>query len=77
MIHNAYQLFAVVWHTTGRVDFEPLAMVLERNAADLAAGRGVLRTIVAIEETEIQAGDAARRFRATIKEQRKGEDHAG
>jgi hypothetical protein len=77
VIVGADQLFAVVWHTSGRVDFEPLSMVLERNAMDLSAGRDVMRTLVAITETEVQAGDEARRFRAIIKEQRKGDEHDG
>jgi len=74
MIPEASELYAVVWHESGRVDFEPLPALVEKNAADLEAGRKITRTLVGVEPTEIQAGEAAKHFRDVLKKLREA-DH--
>ena len=64
--------YAVVWHASGRVDFEPMENLCAKNVADLEAGRPITRALVGVELTEIQAGEAAKRFRLELKENREG-----
>lgn len=63
--------FAVVWHGSGRVDFERLADVLAKNVRDFQIEVRPTRVILAIAETEVLAGDVAKEFRAKLKEQKK------
>lgn len=71
MIENLDQVYAVVWHASGRVDFEPLQDTIAKNIGDLVTGQPVKRSIVDIRPTTIQAQDSAKSYRDKLKEIRK------
>lgn len=64
---NKDELYAVVWHQGGRIDCEPLAMLLAKNAIELKPGANPRRAVLDVCETVNQAGTKAHEFRIKLK----------
>lgn len=65
---DASHIYAVVRHTSGRVDFETLDLVVMKNKADFEAGHSIKRAVLAVEETTVKAQEVAKQFRDRLKE---------
>lgn len=67
MNRDPQDLYAVVRHSSGRVDFEPVRDLIVKNQGDLEEGRPVMRALLGLSETTVEAQEKAREFRTKKK----------
>ncbi len=62
------EMYAVVWHESGRIDCEPLQMMIDKNRMEVKPGAVPKRALLDVTETIVQAGTKAHEWRIKLRD---------